>query len=144
MADKGLIENAWVDIVPPAVPAYSAELLVILALILLALIAGGLFYIYSRPRQQARRKLRQLSRQLLASRAELNAVSFRLRDCLRTAYACDDLQDIRFEQSNRQDWQSYLDKLSRFSFSPYAPTADELTLAINEAQAWIKLKVVPN
>jgi hypothetical protein len=137
------IEENWVDIVPPELPATAPDPVLYLGsfIALVLLLAFGI-YLQRRPRQRSRRALRRLSRDLRRARLEPKRACFEIRRWLRTGFGYRRLQSVPLAHSLQADWQAYLDRLGHYCFSGEAPSVAELDGIIREARVWLDARVV--
>jgi len=133
-----MLDEQWVDIVPPQAPPPSADPLTvtILAVVLLALLALGL-YLHTRPHRRAKRALRRLARDLRHAQRDNKSVCLRIRACLRSGFRGRSLGTVRMAEPQQADWEAYLGRLSTSCFGPEPPTTGELNRLIDDASQWL-------
>lgn len=144
MPNKSATDSPWIDIIPPLAPAYTDTTLLITALFLLIPAAGLWYWYHQRPRQRARRELRRLGRALYSTQADYRSISLALYACLCRAWSLPHLHQLRFADGDNREWRRFLERLSRFCFSPVAPGKEALEAGIAEAGSWLKQKRVPD
>lgn len=105
-------------------------------ILLAVLFASGLLW-RRRPRRQARRALRRLSRDLRGSRVEARAACFEIRRWLRVGFGTGQLQAVPMGKLRQARWQGYVTRLGHCCFSGAAPSAGELDALIHEARTWL-------
>ena len=143
MPGGGLMDTTqqWVDIIPPQAPLAAADpVLLLSAGVLLSALLAWLWFYYHRPRQIARRGLRQLAHALSTEALATKTVCFLLRQHLRKGLACERLQSVAWDEQNSADWQVYLERLRHYCFAATVPDTQEVAQAIREAQAWLRKK----
>jgi hypothetical protein len=135
------IEEGWIDIIPPEIPAASADPMAILFFVLplAVLLLIGIIH-RRRPRQRARRALRRLARDLRRTRVEAKTACFEIRRWLRIGFGYRQLHSVPLDPARQADWRAYLDRLGQYSFSRTAPSVAELDGVIREARAWLGTK----
>jgi len=135
--------EAWVDIVPPGHPGAIGESAILVSLVLAVAFLFFLgIYLFNQPRQQARRKLRRLLRELPALHNTTRPACFQVTHCLRQAFSQDRLHAIRFADRNQADWQQYVDRLTRYCFGAEPASVPELERILREALVWSDAKRV--
>jgi hypothetical protein len=136
MTSNELIEQQWIDIVPPEAAAPSAEytLLVVGALLLLAA-TGTLVYMATRPKQRARRNLRGLLR---GTGPQLHKpVCFQIARQLRSAFNTTRLTLIPVPADKQVRWDAYVDRLTRYRYDSSQPSRTEIADLVSEAIDWL-------
>jgi len=136
------VDQQWVDIVPPDVPAQALDTFaggILLALLLMVVAVG--VYFYRRPRWRARRALHGLARELQASRVAIKPACWQVQQCLRSGLGQHRLQAVRWPDDYHGDWLGYVNRLSRCCFAAEPPAHSELDSIIHEALAWLNRKV---
>ena len=143
MPDTPPVAESWVDIIPPEVPAGLGEPTLLIGLVLafaVLLLAGLLFYL--QPRQRARRRLRRLLQLVPSQPGQGRTLCLEVRQCLRQAFARQNLAAVRFAGRDTHEWESYLSRLARHCFGTTPPPVDELERSIRDALVWTAEKVV--
>ena len=136
MTPNELIEQRWIDIVPPEAVAPSAEysLLVFGALLLLAT-TGALVYMATRPKQRARRSLRGLLR---GTGPQMHKPAcFQIARQLRSAFNTTRLTLIPVPADKQAHWDAYVDRLTRHRYDASQPSRAEVATLIAEAIDWL-------
>jgi hypothetical protein len=138
MSVTGNFAQKWVDIVPPEVPAYSVDpvLLALSAALFVAALVLGVI-VYRRPRQKAKRMLRRLAHDLKRCSSEVKPACFQVRQCLRSGLGQPRLQSVPWGPANHAHWQAYLNRLTKCCFAAEPPSVVEVDGIIQEALAWL-------
>lgn len=143
MSTADVMNEHWVDIVPPLAPPATLDLLSIaLGGILLLVLAGLAVMLYRRPRARARRALRRLGRELHQADIENQSVCMQIRHWLRKGLRQPHLQAVEWPPEHQAAWLAYVDRLARGCFAPAPPSAAEMKRLIDEALGWLQRKTV--
>ena len=136
MSTKELIDQPWMDIVPPEPVSAPMEFAVIVFAALSVLIVAGLAaYLFMRPRQRARRCLRRLLRD--KDRQQYKSLCFQVSEQLRYAFNKPRLALIRVSESEKAKWEAFVERLTRYRYGSSQPSHEEMDALIAEAYDWL-------
>lgn len=130
----------WVDIIPPAAPAFVPEPWLLLVLALGCIGSVVLAYLYlQRPHRRARRRLRRLAGELRRPGLDARPACMQVQQCLRTGLGQQQLPCVHWpEEADRQRWQAFTDRLARACFAAASPPAEDLQALVREAMTWLR------
>ena len=143
MSTADVMNEHWVDIVPPLAPPATPDLLSItLGGIFLLVVAGLAVMLYRRPRVRARRAIRRLGRELHQADIENQPACMQIRHWLRRGLRQSQLQAVEWPPEYQAAWLAYVDRLARGCFAPAPPSIAEMKHLIDEALGWLDRKTV--
>lgn len=136
MTSNELIEQRWIDIVPPEAVAPSAEYtLLVVGALLLVIATGALVYMATRPKQRARRNLRGLLRGTVPQLHK--PACFQIARQLRSAFNTTRLTLIPVPADKQARWDAYVDRLTRYRYDTSQPSRTEIDALVSEAIDWL-------
>ncbi len=131
-----LVDQNWVDIVPPESPAQAADSQLLWVLLALVLAAGIVAIFWHRRRQHGKRVLRRMLYDLRASDIDTKAGCSQVMSCLRESLGTRRLKSL----SDDRDWQHYLHRLDKCCFSTKPVSSSELKAVVQEGLQWLENK----
>jgi hypothetical protein len=131
-----LVDQNWVDIVPPEPPAQAVDSPLLWVLLAMVLAAGIVAIFWYQRRQYKKRVLRRMLYDLRVSDIDTKAGCSQVMSCLRESLGTRWLKSL----SGDRDWQHYLRRLDKCCFSTKPVSSSELKALIKEGLQWLENK----
>ncbi|MEJ2361396.1 MAG: hypothetical protein P8Z75_08215 [Gammaproteobacteria bacterium] len=132
-----MLNQHWVDILPPTPPAAVDSWLLpgSIALFILVLLVVALLW-QQRPRQCGLRALRRYRRQLRSQTVDARDMAYRIYHAVLHGLALHPLQ--RHSTANDQEWLAFYRQLQACVFASRPPGREELADLIVRGRYWLK------
>lgn len=140
MPTSSLAETEWVDIVPPVTVSASpdAAMVLLIVCVVLAIAITAAWFYSTRPRQQARRKLRSLIRTTDRSKHQPRDNCHVIARELGKAFGVTRLTAVSFNDTRQEHWQEFLQQLDRKRFSAEPLSGHDFAQLADQAVGWLR------